>query len=165
MKKFAVFALGMCFVIATGAIAAEIPSHDRKFATAAAQAGAAEVAEAKLALKKARRADLRKFAEHMVAAHTKANAELAALAKQLGVDLPEGLDPGDQQRVDELTALSGKAFDRAYIIDQISLHDSAVSLFTTEESLGHEAHLRALASSRLPMLKEHQAKIKKIAGF
>ena len=150
-------------IMATTAMAAEIPSHDRKFATAAAEAGTAEVAEARLALKNSQRSDVREFAQHMIADHSEANAKLADIAKQLGVKLPEGLDADDQRKVDTLSGLTGDAFDLAYVKDQVAAHKSAVSFFTSEANLGEEKHLKTFASATLPVLKSHQEMIKAIA--
>jgi putative membrane protein len=156
-------ALSAVSLVAT-AVAADVPSLDLNFATTAAEAGAAEITEAQLALKKSQRPDVREFAQNMVRDQSAANGKLAAIAKQLGVQLPAGLSADDQKEVATLDALPEDAFDQAYIGVQIAAHDSAVSLFASERDAGEEQHLKAFASSTLPVLKSHQKIIKEIAA-
>jgi putative membrane protein len=147
----------------TAAAAANVPTNDINFATTAAAAGHAEVTEAQLALKQAQRPDVRAFAQRMIADHTSANGKLAEIADQLGIQLPANPNADDQKKISELSALSGVAFDKAYVADQVAAHDAAVSLFSTESKQGQERQLKAFASSTLPTLKSHQMMIKEMA--
>ncbi len=137
------------------AIAHADSNPDKEFAMKAAQAGMAEVAEARIALKNSQRPDIQVFARRMIADHTKANEQLKAIAKEQGIDLPTA--PGDEDlvRMKQLGALAGKDFDNAYIQQEVKDHQAAVSLFTKESDSGQNAQLRSFATTTLPTLKEH----------
>src|SRR5687767_5183218 len=64
----------------------------KDFVNKAGEGGAAEVAMGKLGAQKATNAEVKAFAEKMVADHTKANKELMAAAKAKGLEVPT--EPG-----------------------------------------------------------------------
>ena len=141
---------------------ADTPAADKDFATKAAQAGIAEVAEARLALKNSTRPDIQNFARRMIADHTKAGDQLKTIASAQGLALPGDPSPEDQQAMTKLGSLSGVDFDRAYIESQVSAHEAAVGLFKQESDQGKDAQFRSFASSTLPTLEDHYTMIKSL---
>jgi putative membrane protein len=134
---------------------AKIPSADRSFATKAAMAGTAEIADAKLALKTSKRQDVKDFAQRMVTDHTKAADQLKSIAASQGLTLPSGESTADQKQTDALQKLNGAAFDQKYIRGQRTAHKEAIALFTKESKSGKDGQLKSFASQTLPMLEDH----------
>jgi putative membrane protein len=141
---------------ATAAGAPAKPSHaDRSFADTAAQAGTAEVEMAKLAQRHAASADVKSFAERMVADHTKANEQLASIATAQGITLPTKLSGKDRRELTRLGKLEGPAFDKEYVKSQVDAHKDAVRLFTRESRSGKDDDLKNFAGTTLPTLEDH----------
>jgi putative membrane protein len=161
-RPVAVMSAMLAVAIATSSVWADTPAVDKDFATKAAQAGIAEVAEARLALKNSTRPDVQNFARRMIADHTKAGDQLKSIASSQGLALPGDPSPEDQQAMTKLGSLSGEDFDRAYIESQVSAHEAAVGLFTQESEQGKDAQFRSFASSTLPTLKDHYQMIKSL---
>jgi putative membrane protein len=161
-RPVAVMSAMLAVAIATSPVWAETPAADKDFATKAAQAGIAEVAEARLALKNSTRPDIQNFARRMIADHSKAGEQLKTIASSQGLALPGDPSPEDQQAMKKLGALSGEDFDRAYIESQVSAHEAAVSLFKQESEQGKDAQFRSFASSTLPTLNDHYEMIKSL---
>ena len=95
--------------------AATASSQDRTFIMEAAAGGMAEVELGRLASQKASRSEVKEFGQMMVDDHTKANNQLMKIAQEKGLAAPHALKPQDKATKDQLSKLSGEAFDRAYI--------------------------------------------------
>lgn len=130
----------------------------------AAEGGMAEVELSKVALAKAQNADVKKFAEMMIADHGKANAELKALASKKTVSLPASLDPTHKMALEKLESMSGMGFDKAYVEAMVKDHSDAVNLFQTQADGGTDKELKDFAAKTLPTLKSHQKMIGDIQG-
>ncbi|THF69049.1 DUF4142 domain-containing protein [Deinococcus sp. Arct2-2] len=81
-----------------------------------------EIQTSELALKKSSSASIKAYAQEMITAHTKAQAELKALAQAKGIKIAD--KPGADQRLqyNNLTTLSGAAFDAEYKKVQVDGH-------------------------------------------
>ncbi len=128
---------------------------DRKFVKDAALGGMAEVELGKLAAQKASSDAVKQFGQKMVDDHTKANDQLKQVASKESISVPDSLDSKHQSRIDKLSKLSGPAFDKAYIKDQVKDHQQDVSEFKSEADNGSDANIKQFASSTLPTLEEH----------
>ena len=146
-----------------GSAAAALPSLDRHFVTTAAEAGAAEVAMAKLANEHASAAEVKSFASHMVTDHSKAGEELKKVAAAKGAQISEQPSAKDQRELDKLAKLHGADFDREYVKVQLAAHKDAVSLFKKEASAGRDSDLKQFASSTLPTLQEHLQMVQQLS--
>lgn len=137
---------------------------DNNFINAVAMDGMAEVELAHLAMQKTKNAEVKQFAERMVADHSKANAELKQLASNKNVTLPAA--PNAEQKADKnrLSQLSGAEFDREYMSLMASAHDKAVAAFETESREGSETDVRSWATKILPTLRQHQTIAKQIVA-
>jgi len=129
---------------------------DEQFVTKASAAGLAEVNLGRLATERASNADVKKFGQHMVEDHTKANKELMTIADKKRFRVAERMDQTHQEKMDKLAKLTGAAFDREFMNCMVKDHDEAVELFTAESKNGRDADLKAFAEKTLPTLKEHQ---------
>jgi putative membrane protein len=127
--------------------------ENRQFLTEAIQSGLAEVELGRLARDRTESRPVRSFAQLMVDDHHAANQQLAALAKAAGVTAPAQPDQAQQSLYAQLSALSGPAFDRAYMDSQVQSHQQAVDLFA-RQSAGNDQVAR-FAAQQLPVLQRH----------
>jgi putative membrane protein len=147
---------------ATFAAAAEDAAAEPSvFVAKAAQSGMAEVELGRLALLKSRDTAVREYAQRMVTDHSKANAELATIAKTKGLEPPKDLDAEHQAQFKALRAKEGAEFDKAYSEHMNMDHSKAVSLFESA-SKSSDADLAGFAKKTLPTLKEHKQLAQKL---
>ncbi len=144
----------------TGGIA--VSADDAKFATTAAAGGMAEVEIAKLAESKTQNAQIKDFAQMMVTDHGKANDELMGIAKTKNITLPATLDADHQKKMDDLSKMSGKDFDKAYVDAMVDGHKKTLSLMQDEAKNGKDADLKAFAAKTAPTVQMHLDAINKI---
>ena len=128
---------------------------DAAFVTEAGQDGHAEVELGKLAQKNGSSAAVREFGQKMVTDHSKAGAELAAVARKLNISPPSG--PSDKHKAEykKLAALKGEKFDDEYAQHMVNDHEKAVTLFQKQEKHGEAKELKDFAAKALPTLEEH----------
>jgi putative membrane protein len=130
--------------------------RDRDFIGNAAHGGLAEIDLSKLAQKSAN-PDVRRFADRMIADHTKIGERLATIAQADGVDAPQTLDIEHQKLREKLANEHDGTFDREYAHAMVVDHDQAIKLFQQEEERpGHDVQLTRFARSTLPTLQEHR---------
>lgn len=129
----------------------------------AAQGGLAEVEMSRVAATKATNAEVKQFAQMMIADHTKANAELKTLAAKKNVALPTEVTSSQRSAIDDLSKLSGAEFDRRYVEAMVDAHETDVDLFE-DNTDNSDADVKAFATKTLPTLKKHLETIKGIQG-
>jgi len=135
---------------------------DETFVYKASAAGLAEVNAANIAVKQASDPAVKRFAEHMITDHTKANKELIDLANKTRAKVAPQMDEEHQKMAARLLRLTGADFDREYMTGQVRDHEVAVSLFQNEAKSGSNADLRSWAEKTLPTLREHHKMAKSI---
>jgi putative membrane protein len=128
---------------------------DSDFMMKAAQGGLAEVDMGNMASSKATNADVKKFGDRMVTDHSKANDELKQLASTKGVTLPADVGDEHKKAMDEMSAKSGKDFDKAYMDDMVKDHEKDVAEFEKASKEAKDADLKAWATKTLPTLQGH----------
>lgn len=134
---------------------------DPEIASVAVTANQIDVDYGKIALKKATNPELRKFAQTMIDDHTSIIAQAVALAKKLGVTpkdnaVTQSLLDGAKTTTKALNSKKGKAFDKAYIDNEVAYHDAVIS--TIKNVLIPEtqnAELKDLLQSVMPLLEHH----------
>ncbi|MET0505043.1 MAG: DUF4142 domain-containing protein [Luteibacter sp.] len=140
--------------------AVKTTAADTDFVRRASSASLTEIALGKLAADQASSGDVKKFAERMVADHTKANEDLGKLAGSKGVQIAVAPEPAQQQEIDRIKALDGAKFDRAYSDAMVRDHKMVTGLYELEAEKGTDVEIRDYARSVLPTLKDHE----KLAG-
>lgn len=140
---------------ATTASTSTMDPADSDFMMKAAQGGMAEVDMGNMASSKATNADVKKFGDRMVTDHSKANDELKQLAATKGVTLPTAVSDEQKKAMDEMTAKSGKDFDKFYMDDMVKDHEKDVAEFEKASKEAKDADLKAWAAKTLPTLQEH----------
>ena len=124
-----------------------------------------EVESSKLALDRSQNATVKTFAKSMVDDHTAAGVKLADAVDQAKQARPPlKLDAKHQAILEDLVAKKGADFDQRYVEAQHKAHVEPVALFESYAATGEDGRLKALAGELLPKLKDHLAKIDKIAA-
>ena len=144
----------------TGGTVSQMSDADKEFVIKAAQGGMAEVAMGRLAAEKASHADVKAFGQRMVTDHGKANDELASLATVKGLALATEVQGKHKDAASHLTALSGKEFDKMYVMHMIEDHEADVKAFETASQTAQDADLKAWAAKTLPTLQDHTRQVK-----
>ncbi|QXV66217.1 DUF4142 domain-containing protein [Mucilaginibacter sp. 21P] len=145
-----------------GSTGIAVDEKDAKFATDAANAGMTEVAAGKVAAEKATNAQVKEFAAMMVTDHTKVNEELMEIAKKKNITLPTAPDADHQKMLTDLSAKTGKDFDKAYVDAMVDGHKKVESMLEDASKNCKDADLMAFATKTLPAVKMHLAKIEAI---
>ena len=134
------------------------------FMTGAAYSGMAEVEAGKMAVSKTKNAEVKQFAQQMIAEHTRANNELKQLAAKKSAALPTDLDAAHKAMAENMSKLSGDEFDREYMNGQVADHEKTVALFQGQADGGTDADAKAFAAKTLPALKMHLEMARKLNG-
>ena len=137
-------------------------SKDMKFAMEAAMGGMAEVEMGRLAAQKGASDEVRQFGQKMVDDHSKANEDLTQVVAGKGWTMPSALDVKHQAEMQKMSALSGEAFDRAYVKMMVKDHKKDVAEFQKESTRGADADIKSFATRTLPTLQEHMQMIQRI---
>lgn len=116
-------------LLVTAPVGAQATLDDLEMAHVAVVASQIDIAYAKIALDRSRTPSVRAFAETMIRDHEAVNAQVAALAKRLGVTakdnaMSQGLLKGAEAEQAKLRALSGAAFDEAYLKNELAYHQT-----------------------------------------
>ena len=143
---------------------------DAQIAHIAYTAGTIDVAAGKQALAKSHNKTVRAFAEEMVRDHDAVNAKALALVKKLGVKPQD--NPTSQalskQAAGELTTLShlsGAAFDRAYVKNEVVYHRTVNSALKATLIPGaRNGELKSLLQTGLALFTEHQKHAEHLAA-
>jgi putative membrane protein len=93
----------------------------------------------------------------MVGDHSKANAELTAVAQKNKLSVPGSLSSDKKAKVEKLRQESGAAFDKAYMAQMVDDHQKTAELFRmagTHQDVNPE--LREFAQKTLPTIEHHK---------
>jgi putative membrane protein len=166
MKK-AVLALALLTIVASPALAQSIGEKTgvnsalgiapktQDFIKEVAMSDMTEIETSKLAQSRGN-AEEKKFAEMMIADHTKTSNELKSMVPDtLKSALPTGLDDAAQKKVAKLRDAKEDRFNSEYASMQVSAHKDAVSLFERYAEGGDDPKLKGWAGRTLPALKQH----------
>lgn len=128
---------------------------DKIFVKKAMQGSIAQVQLGQLTLQKSGNDQVKQLARKMIDGHTKLNEQMKPLAQQLGVDVPTEVSKKDKTRMSRMQALSGAAYDEAYIKDMVKDHKQDLSEFQTEASNGHDPNVKDAALQGSKTISEH----------
>lgn len=128
---------------------------DRDFVVNAAQSNLSEIEMGKLAVQKATDADVKNFGQMMIDMHTAAQNQLKTLGTNKKISIPDKLNDVKQAQQDQLNALSGAAFDKAYINGQVTGHQVTSGQFQMEIDNGQDPELKAYAVTNKPVVDDH----------
>ena len=146
------------------------PPSDPQIAHIAYTAGLLDIDAANQALAKSKNAEVRKFAEDMVRDHTAVNKQALDLVKKLNVT-PEdnatskALTKAAADKRAELDKLTGAAFDRAYVANEVAYHKTVNgALESTLIPSANNAELKSLLQTGLKIFQGHQQHAEHVAA-
>ena len=136
---------------------AELNGETREYVQMATMGDMFEVEASKVALMRARSAEVKKFAQEMIDSHTKTSDEMKSRLARVGliVDVPATLDAEHQKKLDDLKAASQETFDARYIAQQKEAHEEALMLHRNYAMRGTVPDLKALAADTVPRVEMH----------
>ncbi|UWU24970.1 DUF4142 domain-containing protein (plasmid) [Rhizobium sp. CB3060] len=154
----------------TAAIAADAKISDPQIAHIAYTAGQIDVTAAEQAVKKSKNPEVVEFAKTMERDHKSVNEQALALVKKLKVtpednDVSKSLSAQASKELAKLGKLDGKAFDKAYIDNEVAYH-KAVNDALSKQLIpsAKNAELKSLLETGLTLFKEHQTHAEHLAA-
>lgn len=157
-KSVFLLSLACAVGIASGAAFAATPAlskGDQAFVAKVSQGGMFEVEASKVGEDSAQAQDVKDQANTEVHDHQLVGAKLKSIASANGVDLPSDLNADFSARLASLKALSGKAFDTAYLREMDRIHALDGAAFAKEATGGQNADLKAFAAETVLIVKRH----------
>ena len=139
------------------------PAVDKAFVKKALEGNIGEIEMGKLALQKSSDDQVKQFAQRMVDDHGKMQEQLKPAAEQMGVKVPDGPSKGQMKSMEKMKALSGDAFDQAYIKDMVKDHKSDDSDFKLEAQSTQNPQLKQLVTESDQTIQSHLQQIEQIA--
>ncbi|GGP25096.1 DUF4142 domain-containing protein [Silvimonas amylolytica] len=149
---------------ASTAANARLAPDDVAFIDKVGEAGTAEIATSKLALKQGKGKDVQDFAGHMIEDHQHLADKLTKLARGKKHAVPPQSPADLKATMTRLSGLKDDAFDAAYIQFQVTAHQDAVHLFEKEAESGNDLDIRQFAAQNLPLLQAHLHAIQQISA-
>jgi putative membrane protein len=143
--------------------------NDAQIAHIAYTADQIDIAAAKQALAKSKDKQVRAFAEEMIRDHTAVNNQALALVKKLGVTpqanpTSTALSAQAAQKLKDFAKLSGSAFDKAYVANEVAYHKTVnKALADTLIPDAQNAELKSLLQTGLKLFQEHEMHAEQLA--
>jgi putative membrane protein len=138
----------------------KVDNDEAAFMKKAAVGGMMEVDLGKVA-QKSTNPKVKAFAQQMVTDHSKANAELKALAAKTGIVLPTAYPSEEKAHMDMMAKMTGTAFDKHYIDMMVTDHDKTIALFNAAAS-SQDKGVSDFAKKTIPVITGHFEKAKAI---
>jgi putative membrane protein len=163
-------ALAAMTLLSGGALAENAKLTDPQIAHIAYTAGVIDIAAAKQAQTKASNKDVKAFADDMVRDHEAVNKQALDLVKKLNVtpednDTSKTLSKQAADKLAELGKLSGAAFDKAYVANEVAYHKTVNSAL--EKQLipsASNAELKDLLKTGLKIFQGHEQHAEHVAA-
>lgn len=136
--------------------ASALSKADQDIVIAMARANIAEIEAGKLALANGESADVKAYAQQMIDDHTKALADVTALAQNKGVTLPTEPDAKHKAMAAKLSKLKGEKFDHMYMMQAgVNDHKQVHAMLKKDQARAKDADVKALAAKMLPTVEQH----------
>jgi len=148
----------------TSQMSVPLTKEDIQFTINVASSGLKEIELGKLAQKKAENKRVRNFGGLMTKDITKTLYKLKIIAQNRHITLPTTPLPADQETIDSLNKLSGKAFDNAYVNTMITGRKRYVIVFEGIAKNSLDPDIKSFANKTLTPIKNHLDAITTISG-
>ena len=121
---------------------------------------------AEIAAKRSKRADVKAFAQMMIADHTASTEKIKAAATKDGVTVapPAVLDERLKGMIDNLNAAGDADFDGAYLHQQLAAHTEALAMHKSYGTVGDKLSIKAAANEIAPVVQHHLGEVTRIGG-
>jgi putative membrane protein len=158
-RRIAGICAGLCLVslAATAAVRAadSVSDADKTFVAKVSQGGMYEVELGKLAEIKGATQGVKDQGNTEDHDHTLVGDKLKSIAQANGIDFPSELNADFKGRLDKMRALSGDAFNAAYIEDMKKIHAADGAAFAKEAKSGSNPALKAFAAETHAIVEQH----------
>ena len=114
-----------------------------------------EVAGGKLAQQKGQSQSVKSLGQTLVTDHSKSLKESVALAKKLGIKVPNAATPSMQWELKVVSSFSGNDFDTWYSSLEVMDHQQDITEAQDEVKDGTNPEVRASAKKEIPTLQKH----------
>jgi putative membrane protein len=167
MKLMRSFVLTGLVFATPAALVAQQP-NDAQIAAIVVTANQVDIDAGKLAESKASNAQVKAFGRQMVTDHSGVNKQATELVTKLGVKpednaTAQSLKSGGDANVKALSALSGAAFDKAYIDHEVAYHQQVLdAVDKTLIPSAQNAELKALLEKVRPAFVAHLEHAKQV---
>jgi putative membrane protein len=162
-KTLGVISCAAMLCAATATYAQSASDADKDFTKKAMEGGNGEVQLGTLAQQKSNSEDVKHFGETMVTDHGKMNADMAPIAKSLGVDPPTGTTMAAKAEEAKLKMMSGDSFDKAYIKAMVEDHREDLAEFKKVAATATDPQLKKAAQHGVTVISEHLRMAEKMA--
>ena len=163
-------AIAAVALLSSGAFAQDAKPTDPQIAHIAYTAGVIDVTAAKQALEKSNNKDVKAFAADMVRDHDAVNEKALALVKKLKVtpednDTSRTLSKNAAAKLEELAKLTGPAFDKAYVDNEVAFHKAVDNALETQLiPSASNAELKSLLQTGLKIFQGHEQHAEHVAA-
>ncbi|NDP28835.1 MAG: DUF4142 domain-containing protein [Flavobacterium sp.] len=137
-------------------------ADDSSFLGEAAEIHIFEIEVGKLAQKKATNPEVKKYADMMVADHSKSLEELKAVASKKTISLPTDITEERREKYDELNKKMGAEFDKKYIDLMTEGHEKAVDKMTKISQQVSDEDVKLWASRQIDAMITHHNEADKL---
>ncbi|MBR1121734.1 DUF4142 domain-containing protein [Bradyrhizobium lablabi] len=163
-------AIAALSLMSGAAMAQAAKPTDPQIAHIAYTAGVIDITAAKQAISKASNKDVKAFAQDMVRDHEAVNKQALDLVKKLNVtpqdnDTSKTLSKQASDKLAELAKLSGPAYDKAYVANEVAYHKAVNSALETQLiPSATNAELKGLLQTGLKIFQGHQQHAEHVAA-
>jgi putative membrane protein len=137
-----------------------VSAADRAFIAKVSQGGMFEVKAGGVGATQGSTQDIKDQGATEAHDHDLVGAKLTSIANSAGVQFPTTLNAQFQKELDDLTALSGTAFDAAYLKDMEDIHAKDGAAFAKEAAGGTNPDLRSFAAETHRIVVRHIGELK-----
>ena len=163
-------AIAALSILSSPALAQGAKPTDPQIAHIAYTAGVIDIAAGKQAITKASNKDVKAFADDMIRDHEAVNKQALDLVKKLKVtpednDTSKTLSKNAADKLAELGKLSGAAYDRAYVANEVAYHKAVNGALETQLiPSANNAELKSLLQTGLKIFQGHQQHAEHVAA-
>jgi putative membrane protein len=150
---------GACLSLATAVLAADKISE--VLLRDAIQGNLAAIQMAQLLQDRAQSAEVKSFAATVMVDHWVSNEQGDKAAKQIGMTVPAEPSISQKLRYEQMSKLSDKALDRAFVTAMITFYKAIIPRFKNEAAKTNDP-VGLFAKEELPRLQEHLDTAKKL---
>jgi putative membrane protein len=138
--------------------------RDREFINEVAQDNILEARLGQLAENRAQNSAVRQFAQREDADHTRLQGQWNTMTTSSGLPVQQNLGKKHRKKLDQLTKLSGRAFDRAFMSLMVQDHKDYIDYFEKEGRASNSSQVRTLVDQTLPVLMRHFNDAKRVGA-
>lgn len=146
--------IDMGFGTDQGNIGPFVTPADKQFARMTAMRSMMEIQLSQAALEKASSDAVRQLAQRMLDDYTRWSDSIQRISARLDIQIPAELDARHKAETDQIMALSGAEFDRAYLREMVRLQNKALTITHYEAANAGVARFRNWAGVMIPTMQE-----------